>query len=89
MYWLYVTVKAVLSGETAMAAVPAGHPDPLTVITSIIMLSVGGDCPMITGGESRERTAPPIAIRLSMGFLPIFEMSSRVHDHTVELKLGT
>ncbi|GAA3633850.1 hypothetical protein GCM10023079_25520 [Streptomyces chitinivorans] len=34
-------MKAVLSGETATAADPSGHPEPLTVTTSITILSVG------------------------------------------------
>src|SRR5690349_15592168 len=42
MYWLYETVKAVLSGATATAAVPVGQPEPLTVTTSMTMWSFGG-----------------------------------------------
>ncbi|GGY01922.1 hypothetical protein GCM10010324_56040 [Streptomyces hiroshimensis] len=36
-----MTVKAVLSRETPTAAEPAGHPEPLTVATSITILSGG------------------------------------------------
>ncbi len=36
-----MTVKSVLSGETATAAVPAGQPEPLTVTTPMMILSGG------------------------------------------------
>ncbi|MFD1150386.1 hypothetical protein [Saccharothrix hoggarensis] len=35
-------MNALLSGDTATAAVPAGQPDPLTVTTSMVMWSGGG-----------------------------------------------
>ncbi|GAA0365983.1 hypothetical protein GCM10010319_49870 [Streptomyces blastmyceticus] len=35
-------MKAVLSGDTATAAVPCGQPEPLTVAISITILSGGG-----------------------------------------------
>lgn len=35
-------MNAVLSGETATAAVPAGQPEPFTVATSMTILSGGG-----------------------------------------------
>src|SRR5262249_45080419 len=72
-YTLYVTVKAVLSGETATAAVPAGHPEPLTVTMSMMIRSGGGlsngswaagFC-ATAGGINIDKTTLPIAITLS------------------------
>jgi hypothetical protein len=61
-------VNAVLSGATATAAVPRGHPDPLTVTTSMTICWVGGaGSGSITIGTLRsDATMLPIATRLSM-----------------------
>ncbi|GAA3029261.1 hypothetical protein GCM10020000_02270 [Streptomyces olivoverticillatus] len=71
---LYETVKAVLSGATATAAVPAGQPDPLTATTSITTLSGGG--PPFAAAEGVQVTAtsttaaPPIITGLNMQIPP-------------------
>ncbi|GGR08147.1 hypothetical protein GCM10010219_10530 [Streptomyces netropsis] len=43
-------MNAVLSGETATAAVPAGQPEPLTVAISITILSGGAGKPAADAG---------------------------------------
>ncbi|BCK68337.1 hypothetical protein Srufu_022900 [Streptomyces libani subsp. rufus] len=74
-YSLYVTVKAVLSGAMATAALPGLHPEPLTVATVMVILPVGGSSPnrAVAVGDadparSNDATAAPALSVLSMGF---------------------
>src|SRR5882724_4074539 len=73
-YWLYVTVIAVLSGETCTPAVGHGQPEPLTPTISTTILS--GGCGLADAGEAgtaRPASSIAAAVRILRMAVPFTE----------------
>ncbi|MFC4041539.1 hypothetical protein ACFO1B_24145 [Dactylosporangium siamense] len=62
-----MTVNARRSGETATAALPLGHPDPLAVTTLMLTsLGSGGGVVAAAGAVSEENSMAPAAMVWNM-----------------------